>query len=81
MNREYRVGLEEIEAVILASGVEGWISVKEMVPEEGIDVLVWGADDWYGVISMMKNHWLDRCNYTHWMPLPEPPKEEPFESD
>jgi hypothetical protein len=66
-----------------------WIPVSERLPEYGATVLVygskggiytaryerarteWGRDSWWKLNS--KSH---ICNPTHWMPLPEPPKEE-----
>ena len=62
-----------------------WIPVTERLPEKGQVVLVWGgasiytakrhnkygAPMWWKLNS--KTHY---CNPTHWMPLPEPPKEE-----
>ena len=67
--------------------VPKWIPVTERLPEEGKFVLVYG--DLYpnkhdgGVIAVSKrmdwNYWQGfgrERNITHWMPLPEPPKEE-----
>ena len=65
-----------------------WISVKERLPEEGKLVLTYGPD---GIIDVLtrykasKNSWKWGrdgefitlvFDITHWMPLPEPPKEE-----
>lgn len=69
--------------------INQWISVEERMPEPDTSVLVsvpdydssrrilvamyddfWGwRGQWDGAISM-------RTQITHWMPLPEPPKEE-----
>ena len=64
-----------------------WIPVTERLPKEGEFVLVYG--DLYpnkhdgGVIAVSKrmdwNYWQGfgrERNITHWMPLPQPPKEE-----
>jgi hypothetical protein len=64
-----------------------WIPMTERLPKEGEFVLVYG--DLYpnkhdgGVIAVSKrmdwNYWQGfgrERNITHWMPLPEPPKEE-----
>lgn len=58
-----------------------WISVKERFPEDGRRVLTYGNPYYDGVAA------IDVCTYdskiyqpfwefvTHYMPLPEPPKE------
>ena len=64
-----------------------WIPVTERLPKEGEFVLAYG--DLYpnkhdgGVIAVSKrmdwNYWQGfgrERNITHWMPLPQPPKEE-----
>ena len=63
-----------------------WIPVTERLPKYGEHVLVfggvtmyvayydknrYGGERWHKLNS--KSHY---CNPTHWMPLPEPPKEE-----
>lgn len=70
-------------------GKPRWIPVTERLPKYGETVLVygsqggiytaryerarteWGRDSWWKLNS--KSH---ICNPTHWMPLPQPPKEE-----
>lgn len=59
-----------------------WISVKDRLPEKRKDVLCC----FNGIRKMVEISWMDstRCflyediygKVTHWMPLPEPPKEE-----
>lgn len=62
-----------------------WISVKEMLPEKGVfvvvyyghfignlmDVYMWDGECWRSATGYLE----DAENITHWMPLPEPPKE------
>ena len=52
-----------------------WIPVTERLPDIGIEVLVYSEDDgicvdYYGGDSF------GYYDVTHWMPLPEPPKED-----
>ena len=51
-----------------------WISVKDRLPEHGQLVLVCG--DYWNIEKYP--HWsgtFDCPGVTHWMPLPDPPKE------
>lgn len=62
-----------------------WISVKDRMPEDdATDYLVYGRNG-YGIVVAIyygDGEWLtdDLTNITrfvtHWMPLPEPPKED-----
>lgn len=59
--------------------ISGWISVKDKLPDTYKNVIT------YDKYSGVKENWLLRSNpcvswshgfhVTHWMPLPEPPKE------
>lgn len=60
-----------------------WISFKDRLPQE--DEWILGANIYrveFGVwLGEKKRFTLPQCNYlcleiTHWMPLPEPPKDE-----
>ena len=73
--------------IALYGALPKWIPVTERLPKEGEFVLVYG--NLYpnkhdgGVIAVSKrmdwNYWQGfgrERNITHWMPLPQPPKEE-----
>lgn len=51
---------------------ERWIPVAERLPENY--VLAYSADD--GYMCVEAKHKFAAFQITHWMPLPEPPKEE-----
>lgn len=62
-----------------------WISVKEKLPKDYEDVVIImrdGASSWYRVAYREYGGWSfgggRRVNdeVTHWMPIPQPPKEE-----
>ena len=50
-----------------------WIPATERLPELNANVLVYSTHS--GLIRIDANIWFDR-NATHWMPLPQPPKDE-----
>lgn len=59
-----------------------WISVKERLPEDDIVcILTDGVSDAIGYRGkvfgwhLMWTDYLEESKVTHWMPLPEPPKE------
>lgn len=62
--------------------VNGWISVEDSLPEEGKSVLVHYVDGWMPVAHLLNGKWYQSggetswLSVTHWMPLPEAPKEE-----
>ena len=60
-----------------------WIPVTERLPEDGAEVLAWSQSgfayvDWWIDGAWKVNSLVDgKYEFvTHWMPLPEPPKEE-----
>lgn len=78
---------EDVQAYIqrLEAQVPKWISVEDRLPEEPCAVLVvlYGSAvcvAWYNYPGWFETGSGIRCSagngVTHWMPLPEPPKEE-----
>lgn len=59
-----------------------WIPCSERLPDDGQWVLVWGKWQENPIMMFRENDaWIDDQfefydTVTHWMPLPEPPKEE-----
>lgn len=81
----FNVGqIEEALRAVPAVSVPQWISVKERLPRNYIEVIVFdaiGRGMFLGAIGY-SGEWeipgfrTCRFNITHWMPLPEPPKGE-----
>ena len=85
----YHTGAENmneacVRAVDYAPTIGGWISVKERMPEDYVNVLIAMTDvagTFVAVAWRENNGWNDGEggwpdeNVTHWMPLPEPPEE------
>lgn len=64
-------------------GIMNWIKCSERLPEDGLTVLLYERPDelWFGYFDgepeaiVFFGAGSKRKNITHWMPLPEPPKE------
>ena len=61
-----------------------WISVKDRLPEKGKDVIAYRNRTKELLFCVLcEKHWesknaiLSLGAITHWIPIPEPPKEEP----
>lgn len=80
-SKAYQMMAEAYEAEVTK---RRWISVTEQLPEEKHAVIVWepkylnhyicvlSEGDWY----VFGGYGVKVFGVTHWMPLPEPPKEE-----
>lgn len=86
---EYGIGDKEWENMNTAINIlknsadhNGWISVKDRLPEEKEHVLIWIKDLCIIIDWIVNGKWVVSDEIvTHWMPLPEPPTEDGNESD
>lgn len=79
-------GAEALADHLIANGVtvQEWISVEDRLPEDDASYLVWASDCGESEVALYygDGEWLteDLENLTrfvtHWMPLPEHPKED-----
>ena len=80
---EYRIPYKfkrEIADHLMANGVtvQEWIPVTERLPDKLMKCLVHtkrGEYYGYDITCYNQGFYLQYANVTHWMPLPEPPKE------
>ena len=82
--RFVRVDILKDAIALLKAQEPGWISVKERLPERSGKYLIVAVD--HGKIKHVTTSMFGKFFYmtgrmthwkvTHWMPLPEPPKEE-----
>lgn len=55
-----------------------WISVEDMLPEQGEEAICIAADGDMMIGKYTEWGWMFPCYFeelTHWMPIPQPPKE------
>lgn len=78
MTEDWQLTIEVCEiaiAAIKAQDERRWIPVAERLPDIGIEVLVYSEDD--GIcVDYYDGASFGYYGVTHWMPLPEPPKEK-----
>ena len=63
---------------LVKNDATGWISVKDRLPEIGAKCLVYADGKMTVAKHIAHNEWITGIFFpvpTHWMPLPEPPKE------
>ena len=80
--RMMRMSIEECVDKLIANGVtiQRWIPVTERLPETGKRIIVCRGDKveqgvYLGVNGWWKVYGANTKAVTHWMPMPEPPKE------
>lgn len=78
-NGKLRDAAADVTRLAAEAAVErDWISVEDRLPEPGVDVLA-AYRDRHINMGTVGDDWLEEDiedgNITHWMPLPEPPKE------
>lgn len=58
----------------------GWVSAKDRLPENGQNIIVYGLHSLDSREEIVVLTYWDRVglieNITHWMPLPQPPKDK-----
>ena len=71
---------DELQTKVNTYCVPQWISVKDRMPEPKKDVLVYSEIEHPHKIRVdflkVSGQWFNSFHVTHWMPLPEPPKEQ-----
>ena len=72
---------KDVADYLIAHGVtvQEWISVKDMLPEQGQEVIVYSGSVLKPTVfayQFWNKHYDSWARITHWMPLPQPPKGE-----
>lgn len=88
-HRQHSVPFEYLKSLTPARVVPTprWISVKERLPEKLTEVIAYDSThkivhamvydgEGFRVHRCVRDEWIYDACITHWMPLPEPPKEE-----
>lgn len=83
VNRGIYVTEKHVEKAYVAGAQEAiasqWRDAEVELPEDGVEVLAWTSVGAY-VAFISNNAWEDwegnSLYVTHWMPIPEPPKNE-----
>lgn len=78
-NEQMRDAAAQVTKLAAEAAVErDWISVEDRLPEPGVDVFA-AYRNRHITMGTAGDDWLEEDfedgNITHWMPLPEPPKE------
>lgn len=70
-NKQLRAEVERLREA------QRWISVEERLPEADVYVVVLHQNGLFNITFILKytTEWATISKVTHWMPLPEPPKE------
>lgn len=68
------------ESIPVEQAAQGWISLRDKVPEDGVDVLFYHMDGyqltgsvWGGIMICAWSHTPLSGSITHFMTLPKPP--------
>ena len=72
-SKAYQMMAEAYEAEVTK---QVWIPVTERLPQDEETVLTWGNQTTILLDWRHDNKWCCFGDCTHWIPLPEPPKEE-----
>ncbi len=77
VHHSHRALVDEARRRLALSHESRWIPVKERLPEADVYVVVLHQNGLFNITFILKytTEWATISKVTHWMPLPEPPKE------